>query len=77
MEPLNKGHFGDSTNSLVLSFVGKLSSSQRLLMYKNHRKSKYLGPRVVSFVERFIIHCHYRKGSTIGGSTVYSESWWQ
>ena len=29
-----------------------------------------MGPRAVSFVERFIIQCPYFGGSTIGGSTV-------
>ena len=30
VEPLNKGHVGDNINSLVLSFVERLSSSWRL-----------------------------------------------
>ena len=30
VEPLNKGHIGDNINSLVLSFVERLSSSRRL-----------------------------------------------
>ena len=33
VEPLNKGHVGDNINSLVLSFVERLSSSRRLQMY--------------------------------------------
>ena len=30
VEPPNKGHVRDNINSVVLSFVGRLSSSQRL-----------------------------------------------
>ena len=63
VEPLNKGHFGDNINSLVLSFVERLSSSRRL----------YLGSQAVSLVERSIIHCPYLRGSTIGGFTVYTN----
>ena len=33
VEPPNKGHFGDSINSAVLSFVERLSSSRRFKMY--------------------------------------------
>ena len=65
-EPLNKGHIGDNINSLVSSFVERLSSSRRLQMYLNYRKSKYLGPQAVSLVESSNIHCPY-----LGGSTVY------
>ena len=35
MEPLNKGHVGDNNiDSLVLSFIEKLSSTQRFSMYR-------------------------------------------
>ena len=35
---------------------------------RTYRKSKYLGPRAVSLVERSIIHCPYLGGSTIRAS---------
>ena len=38
VEPLNKGHFGDSINSAVLSFTERLSSPRRFSMYGNHRE---------------------------------------
>ena len=40
-------------------------------MYLNYRKSKYLGPRTVSLVERSIIHGLYLRGSTIRGFAVH------
>ena len=66
VEPPNKGHVGDNINSVVLSFIERLSS---------FRGSKtighvILGPQTVSFVERVIIQCPYFRGSIIRGSTV-------
>ena len=37
----------------------------------NYIESKYLGPRAVSLVESFVMHCPYLGGSTIGGFTVF------
>ena len=70
VEPPNKGHIGVNVNSLVLSFVERLSSSQRLQIY---RESEYLGPRAVTLVERFIVDCPYLGGSLIRYSTVYIQ----
>ena len=36
--PPNKGHVGDNINSLVMSFVERLSSSQRFSIYRNYRE---------------------------------------
>ena len=52
VKPLNKGHFGNNSNSSLLSFVERLSSSRRFKMYS---QNNYLGPWKASFVERFII----------------------
>ena len=41
--PPNKGHAGTNVNYAVLSFVERLSSSQRFKMYYNYRKTNYLG----------------------------------
>ena len=41
VEPLNKGHFGDKINSAVLSFMDRLSSSQRFSVYWNYRESNF------------------------------------
>ena len=69
-EPLNKGHIGDNTNSLVLSFL----ETREVVIFSEVLNSKYyLGPQAVSLVERSIIQCHvhcrYLRGSTIGGFT--------
>ena len=69
MEPPNKGHVGDNINSVVLSFIERLSSFRGSKCTKTIAHA-ILGPQTVSFVERFIIQCPYFGGSTIGGSTV-------
>ena len=69
VECLNKGHVGDNINSLVLSFSERLSSSRRLWIYWNYRKSKCLGLQSVSLVQRSIIHYPNFRGSTIGDLT--------
>ena len=45
VEPPNKGHFGDTINSGVVSFVERLSSLRRFKMYYNYREPHaFLGP---------------------------------
>ena len=57
MEPSNKGHVGDNINSLVLSFVERLSSSRRLSVYRNYREGNFLGLQAVFLVETCFILC--------------------
>ena len=53
VKPLNKGCIGNNINSAFMSFVERLSSSQRFEMYWNHRETNsLLGPWKVPFVER-------------------------
>ena len=52
VEPPNKGHFGNNTNSAVMSLIERLSSSRSFQMYGNHREDNILGHKVVSLVER-------------------------
>ena len=70
VEPPNKGHFGDSISSAVLSLVERLSSSRRFSMYRNYGEWYFFGLRSVSLVERFNIQCPFLGGSFIRGSTV-------
>ena len=76
VEPPNKGHFGPNINYRVLSLVERLSFSRRFDLYENNRKLSNLGPRPMSFVERFTIQCPVLSVSTIGGSTVYLLAKW-
>ena len=69
VEPPKKGHFGDNINSAVSSFIERLSSSRRFSLCWNYRKSNFLRPGTVSFIERSNIQCPFFGGSTIGGST--------
>ena len=62
VEPLNKGHYGDNTNSAVMSIVERLTSFRGWLMYENNREDLILGPRAVSLVERSIIQCPFSEG---------------
>ena len=71
VEPLNKGHIGDNINSAVFPFIERLSSFRGPKCSKTIGHVIFLGPRTVSFEERFIIQCPYFGGSTIGGSTVH------
>ena len=41
-------------------------------MYLKYREEYFLGPWPVSFVQRSISLCPYLRGSTIGGSTVFT-----
>ena len=66
VKPLNKGHVGGNINSLVLSFVERLSSFWRWSMYSNYKEGNFLGPRAASIVQRSFILCPFLGGSTIG-----------
>ena len=57
MGPPNEGHFifGDDMNSADVFFVERLSSFRDSICIE----PILFGPKVVSFVERFIILCRY------------------
>ena len=66
MEPLNKGHFGDSINSADLFFVERFSSLGGSKCYCRN----YTGAISRVLCKRFVILCPYLGESTIGVFTV-------
>ena len=73
MEPLDKGYVGDSIDSVVLSFIERLSSlrdSQCVTIMMTGPESEFWDLEIVNFVERFITQYHIRE-STIERSTVF------
>ena len=66
-----QGTSWDNINSLMLSFVERLSSSRRFSTYRNCGDSKFFGDlKAVPLVERFFILRPYFRGPLIGGFTV-------
>ena len=63
--PLNKGHIGDNINSAVVSFLERLSSSQRFKCIREIRVLKSV------LVERSIILYPYLREFTIGCDCTY------
>ena len=64
----NKGRMG----AAILSFVESLLSLERFKLWE----SEHLGPREASFIERLFLLCPLFEGSTIRGSTVVINSYY-
>jgi len=78
VKPLNKGCIGNNINSVFMSFVERLSSSQRFEMYWNHRETNsLLGPWKVPFVQRGLwSNVPILEGPVSDVYCNHNPSWW-